>query len=196
MRLFVSVGNATVGFDRLLHVVEASLRSVPLEVEGLCQRGASKAAVPGLETVDFLSREEFEKEMREANVVICHGGVGTIRSALSSGHRPLVMARRASLGEHINEHQTELVEALAAEDLVTVILDSGSACERDSGCPAPSTSGTPGERCNCSDQPRGEEECSSRKFRRNPGPPTPRPRSLCGKAHVPTRRSMTLSVIG
>ena len=121
MRLFVTVGNATVGFDRLLQVVEAALPSVPLEVEGVCQRGASKRTVPGLRSVDFLSREEFEKEMREADVVICHGGVGTIRSALSSGHRPLVMARRPSFGELVNDHQTELAEALRAEGLVAVI---------------------------------------------------------------------------
>jgi hypothetical protein len=80
--------------------------------------------------------------MGRADIVISHAGVGSIHTALRYGHSPLVFARQARLGEHVNDHQIELVEAFAdrarvlpADDEATLLrhLDAfleGGLCRR------------------------------------------------------------------
>ncbi len=115
MRLFVTVGNALVPFDRLLGWVDDALAALAEPVTGVCQHGPSRVRPRGLEAREALSRSEFDAEMARADAVVCHGGVGTLWSALRAGHRPLVVPRRAGRGEIVNDHQLEIVEALERE---------------------------------------------------------------------------------
>lgn len=116
MRVFVTVGTALDPFDRMLRLVDEAL---PREgVTGVCQYGSSTVVPRGLEGRERLSRAEFERELRESDVVICHAGVGSIHAAIEAGHRPIVMARRADCGEHVNDHQLEICRELARGDRV------------------------------------------------------------------------------
>jgi UDP-N-acetylglucosamine transferase subunit ALG13 len=115
MRLFVTVGNALVPFDRLLGWVDEALTALGEPVAGVCQHGPSRVRPRGLEAREGLSRGDFDAEMARADAVVCHAGVGTLWSAIRAGHRPLVVPRRAGLGEIVNDHQLEIVEALAHE---------------------------------------------------------------------------------
>ena len=63
----------------------------------------------------FLSMGEFEQRIEDASLIICHAGCGTLLHALRSGKVPVVMARRERYAEHVNDHQVQLVEALASE---------------------------------------------------------------------------------
>jgi UDP-N-acetylglucosamine transferase subunit ALG13 len=123
LRLLVTVGNATVGFDRLLFIVDEALEKIGIPFDGICQVGVSAMEPRGLQIVPFLTRLAFEKEMASADVVICHAGVGTIHAARRFGHRPFVLPRLGTLGEHVNDHQLELFDALAADGLIRPVLD-------------------------------------------------------------------------
>jgi hypothetical protein len=74
----------------------------------------------------MLSRVGFEEEIDQADVVISHAGVGSLHTALRAGHTPIVFARRARVGEHVNDHQVELVEAFAARSRVLAAEDEAS----------------------------------------------------------------------
>jgi UDP-N-acetylglucosamine transferase subunit ALG13 len=124
MRIFVTVGNALVPFDRLLGWVDEALAALPVPFAGVCQHGPSRVRPRGLEPREGLPRQVFEAEMAAADVVICHAGVGTLWSAIHEGHRPLVVARRAALGEIVNDHQLEIVDALASEGRIEAIGDA------------------------------------------------------------------------
>jgi UDP-N-acetylglucosamine transferase subunit ALG13 len=69
----------------------------------------------------------MQELMSEASLVITHAGVATIVDALRAGQRPLVMARRRHLGEHVDDHQLQIVEALAAMDLIVPAGDGAVA---------------------------------------------------------------------
>jgi UDP-N-acetylglucosamine transferase subunit ALG13 len=43
--------------------------------------------------------------MSAADAIVCHGGPATIVEARDAGHLPIVVPRRASLGEHVDDHQ-------------------------------------------------------------------------------------------
>lgn len=51
----------------------------------------------------------------QADVVICHGGAGTMLTAMKNGKQVIVMARKLEFSEHNNDHQAELAMKLASE---------------------------------------------------------------------------------
>ncbi len=67
---------------------------------------------------DFLAPEEVRDGMAAADVVITHGGPGTISDAQRSGHRPIVFPRDPARGEHVDDHQLRFAAWCAERDLV------------------------------------------------------------------------------
>ncbi|MCA9582844.1 MAG: hypothetical protein KC416_13690 [Myxococcales bacterium] len=118
MNLFVTVGNRTEPFDRLLRTVDEVFGTHP--TTGTCQYGTSNVQPRGLEPHAFLSREDFLLRIQAADLVVAHAGVGTLAAAIEGGHLPLVMARRAP-EECVNDHQQEIVRALEGRGLVRPI---------------------------------------------------------------------------
>jgi UDP-N-acetylglucosamine transferase subunit ALG13 len=66
----------------------------------------------------FMGAHEFAESLRQAEVIVTHGGAGTLREVLRLGKTPVVMPRRKRHGEHVDDHQLELVQAYAERDLV------------------------------------------------------------------------------
>jgi len=61
---------------------------------------------------------EMRAAMRDADVVISHGGVGSALAAMHAGHRALYVPRRRAYREHIDDHQVELARELELRELV------------------------------------------------------------------------------
>jgi UDP-N-acetylglucosamine transferase subunit ALG13 len=117
--IFVTVGNATQGFPRLLDAVDhlagdGILKGAPV----IIQSGNNKDfRASYCVQHDFLSPEDFRELISSAEVVICHGGAGTLHDVFQVGKTPVVMPRRRKYGEHIDD-QLELVRAVAGEGRV------------------------------------------------------------------------------
>jgi UDP-N-acetylglucosamine transferase subunit ALG13 len=126
VKLFVTVGNALQPFDRMLRAVDEALEARPDAFEGCCQCGTSGVRPRRLDCVSMLARPAFEAEVMRADVVISHAGVGSVHTARRAGHVPVVFARREHLGEHVNDHQVELVEAFASQSQAVVAVDAAS----------------------------------------------------------------------
>ena len=56
--------------------------------------------------------------MRDARVVVCHGGPGTIMLAATLGKMPIVMPRSSALGEHVDDHQVAFCKRIAADGAI------------------------------------------------------------------------------
>jgi len=115
---FVTVGNATQPFDRLLDAVALSMGVLPKPV--VVQRGVSRVCHPEWETHDFLDMEAFGQLVRGCTLLIMHAGAGSVIHALTAGRRPVIMPRRAHWGEHVDDHQLEFAEALEGTGQVVV----------------------------------------------------------------------------
>ena len=106
-------------FDRLLEAFD----TVELDEELVVQHGISPVRPRGARCVDFLAYAELVELVRSARVVVTHGGVGSVLTALANGKRPIVVPRRAERGEAIDDHQLEFVRKLAAEGIVDLVED-------------------------------------------------------------------------
>lgn len=128
--IFVTVGTHHQRFDRLLDAL-GELGSEQLIVQhgpGAAPRGIAEAK-------DFMPFDEMLAHFHAAEVVVTHAGVGSILCATREGHVPLVVPRRADLGEHVDDHQLELTRALAARGRVIAVHDVGRLAETVAAAP-------------------------------------------------------------
>lgn len=118
--IFLTVGNATQGFARLIEAVDSlGLRGGFGSEEVLAQTGHTCVEQSRYcQCRDFLPMEEFEALIRQAELIITHGGAGTLLHVLSLGRVPVVMPRRKKYGEHLDDHQVDLIQVLAGDGRV------------------------------------------------------------------------------
>jgi UDP-N-acetylglucosamine transferase subunit ALG13 len=72
------------------------------------------------QAVDF---EEFERLIEQAEIVITHGGAGSIAGALERNKPTIAVARLKRFGEHNNDHQLELIGALEQAGRILAVRD-------------------------------------------------------------------------
>lgn len=118
--IVASVGTDHHPFPRMLDWITAAVDELGLDAA--VQRGSTVDAGQDrhdrLTTFDYIGADALEQMMREARVVVCHGGPGTISLATRCGHRPIVIARDPLRGEHVDDHQQRYVRRLASEGLI------------------------------------------------------------------------------
>jgi len=118
--VFVTVG-ATLPFDRLVTGVANVERRGGIRESLLIQTGAGGVQPSGIETYETLPFERMLSIVQEADTVVCHGGAGSLFMALSHGCKVIAMPRVFELGEHYDNHQAEMTNALAERGLIKVV---------------------------------------------------------------------------
>lgn len=107
--IFLTLGTQ-LPFDRLVTALDEVAADLDEPVFG--QIGNSRIRPAHFESVDFLSPVEFKALFEAARVIVGHAGIGTILSGLKAQKPLVLMARRAALGEHRNDHQLATVAQL------------------------------------------------------------------------------------
>jgi UDP-N-acetylglucosamine transferase subunit ALG13 len=112
--VFVTLGTDHHPFDRLVRWVDGWLEGGGDE-RARCFVQTGPTARPRLaEATDYLAYDEMRRSVDEAATIVTHGGPGSISIATSSGKRPIVVPRRKSLGEHVDDHQLAFTRRIAA----------------------------------------------------------------------------------
>jgi UDP-N-acetylglucosamine transferase subunit ALG13 len=111
--LLVTVGTDHHPFDRLVRWVDAWLATGRAGVRCLMQTGTSAPPTGPAAWQAYLEFDALQAAMREATVVVCHGGPGTILGARQAGAIPVVVSRQPRLGEHVDDHQMIFTRRLA-----------------------------------------------------------------------------------
>jgi UDP-N-acetylglucosamine transferase subunit ALG13 len=116
-RIVVAVGTDHHPFDRLVGWVDRWAGAHP-EVPVLVQRSVT-APTTHARSVDLIAYDDLMAAMAGADVVVAQGGPATIMDARARGHRPIVIPRQGSLGEHVDDHQVRFTAWMVERDLVT-----------------------------------------------------------------------------
>ncbi|QFG69783.1 glycosyltransferase [Ornithinimicrobium pratense] len=116
-RVVVIVGTERYPFSRAL---ESVARALPGDVEVLYQVGHTPPPDSSASYQKWLPLDELLRAMERADVVVTHAGVGSVLTALRLAKHPLVIPRLPQLGEHVDNHQSQLARMLEAKGLVTV----------------------------------------------------------------------------
>ncbi len=121
--IFVTVGNVTQHFRRLLDAIDELASAGMLKQPVIVQSGSnSYFASRHCVKQDFFPPDEYRQLIDEAEVVVCHGGAGTLHHVFQAGKVPVVMPRRRKYGEHVDD-QYHFVTALAEEGRVIAAFE-------------------------------------------------------------------------
>lgn len=117
--LFATVG-ATLPFNRLVDTVAELKARGEIPEDVIIQTGIGGHSPAGVETVETLPFERIQELLHDASIVICHGGTGSLITALREGCGVIAMPRLMEKGEHYDNHQEEITSAFAARGLIAV----------------------------------------------------------------------------
>ena len=110
--IFVMLGTQNNSFQRLLEEVDKLISKNIIKEEVIVQAGYTQyqPKCEKMKIIDFMPREELDTYEQNANFIITHGGVGSIITSLEKGKKVIAVPRLHQYGEHVNNHQTEIVE--------------------------------------------------------------------------------------
>ena len=108
--ILVLLGTQNNSFHRLLEEVEKNIENGTIKEKVVVQSGYTKFESNKMEIIDLMSKEQLEKFQDEANLIITHGGVGSIVSSIEKGKKVIAVPRKHEYGEHVNNHQEEIVK--------------------------------------------------------------------------------------
>jgi UDP-N-acetylglucosamine--N-acetylmuramyl-(pentapeptide) pyrophosphoryl-undecaprenol N-acetylglucosamine transferase len=114
-------------FTRL---VRRLLEILPAEADVLWQTGDTDVKGLGIAGHYAIPERDLTAAMREADVVVAHAGVGTALAAFEVGKCPLLVPRRFSLGEHVDDHQAQIAGELGERGLA-VSVDAAELSQED-----------------------------------------------------------------
>lgn len=118
--IFVTLGTQDKPFKRLIDYLENS----HIDDEIIVQAGFTDYKSDKLKIYKYIDKDDFDKYIKEANYVICHGGVGTIINCLENNKKVLVVPRLSKYGEHQNDHQLQIASVYADKGYILVMNDN------------------------------------------------------------------------
>lgn len=118
--IFVTVGMHTQSFHRLIQAMDDYAATTSEQV--VMQIGHSSYIPRHCEWFQFASYQEMQRWSKEARVVVSHGAT-SILTALQQGTPVVAVPRERRFNEHIDDHQVEFAEALAAAGWITSSRD-------------------------------------------------------------------------
>jgi beta-1,4-N-acetylglucosaminyltransferase len=110
--ILVTVGTHSQGFNRLVRAADEL--AAELDEPIIIQRGSSTYQPQHAEHFQFTTSQRMVELTQQARVIVTHAAAGAIITVLREGKPLVVVPRLKQFGEHIDDHQQQLAEALAA----------------------------------------------------------------------------------
>ena len=105
--IFVTVGTHEQQFNRLLKEIDRLVEKKVIKEEVFIQTGYSDYEPKYCKWSKLIPYKEMEQKVKEARIVITHGGPASFIAPLQIGKTPIVVPRQFEFDEHVNNHQLE-----------------------------------------------------------------------------------------
>ncbi len=116
--ILVMLGTQNNSFHRLLEEIEKLIKSGKIKEKVIVQAGYTKYQSSNMEIFNLIPQKQLEEYQKEANLIITHGGVGSIISSLKMGKKVIAVPRLHQYGEHVNDHQKQIVKTFDEEGYI------------------------------------------------------------------------------
>ena len=121
--IFLTVGTQDKQFFRLLKIVDNAITRGIVKDEVIAQIGHTKFESKNIKTYKFMSDKKLNEYIEQSDLVVCHGGIGVITSALSKKKKVFAISRLKEYKEHINDHQEQIVDKFYQLGYIKKIVD-------------------------------------------------------------------------
>lgn len=108
--ILVLLGTQHNEFKRLLSEIEDCINNGFIKQRVVVQAGFTKYKTDKMKIFDMISKEILDNLMDEADVIITHGGVGSITMSLKKQKKVIAVPRLHEFNEHVNDHQRQIVD--------------------------------------------------------------------------------------
>lgn len=109
--ILVTLGTQDKQFYRLLDAVQKQIDNNIIKDEVIVQAGySSDYKSKDMKIFDLIPMDEFDKLIEECDILITHGGVGSIVTGLKNNKKVIAAARLSKYKEHVNDHQLQIIE--------------------------------------------------------------------------------------
>lgn len=122
--IFVTVGTHEQPFNRLVEEVDRLRKESTIDDEVVIQRGYSTFEPQYCTSFDLISYEDMERYIREARIIITHGGPASFLAPLALKKIPIVVPRQKKFNEHVNDHQLEFAKAVAERQKNIIVVEN------------------------------------------------------------------------
>lgn len=116
--ILVTLGTQDKPFTRLLDSIQKEIDNGNIKDKVIVQAGFTKYQSKDMEIFDLLDRDKFTELIKECDLLITHGGVGSILNGLSNNKKVIVCPRLFKYQEHMNDHQIQIVERFEDEGYI------------------------------------------------------------------------------
>lgn len=121
--IFITLGSQKFQFNRLLKAVDSLVQENIIQEEVFAQSGYSDYQPVHYQFQKFLDRDQYILLEERADIIITHGGTGAIIGAVKKGKKVIAVPRMAKYGEHVDDHQFQIVKQFAEMNLICACLD-------------------------------------------------------------------------
>ena len=121
--ILVLLGTQNNSFYRLLEEVQKCIDEDIIKDKVIVQAGSTKFESKDMEVFNLIEQDKFNILMEQADTIITHGGVGSIVAAVKLGKKVIAVPRLKQYGEHVNDHQIQIVETFSNQGFIKGIKD-------------------------------------------------------------------------
>lgn len=121
--ILVLLGTQNNSFHRLLEKIDELIKKEIIDEKILVQAGYTKYESKHMKIFDLIPQEELERYQEQADLIITHGGVGSIISSIKKGKKVIAIPRLHEYQEHVNNHQKQIVESFNNKGYILGIND-------------------------------------------------------------------------
>lgn len=116
--ILVTLGTQDKSFSRLLDAIEKQIDDGKIKNTVVVQAGHTKYNSKHMKIFDFISMEKFDELINECDLLITHGGVGSIISGLKYNKKVIAAPRLAKHNEHTNDHQVQIIKNFSKRNYI------------------------------------------------------------------------------
>lgn len=125
-RFVVTVGTDHHPFSRLIGWVNDWLGEHPQRADMFFVQFGPSEIEPACPRARFLEAGRLDDVLDDADVMICHGGPGSIADAWRRGQKPIAVPRLRRFGEVVDDHQVDFCRKLDGLGSIRLAEDAGT----------------------------------------------------------------------
>ena len=121
--ILVTLGTQDKEFTRLLKAIDKEIKNGVITDKVVVQAGCTKYKSENMEMFDLIPANEFDEFIKKADLIITHGGAGSILTAVKNNKKIIAAARLAKYKEHTNDHQKQIIEEFSKQGYILELKD-------------------------------------------------------------------------
>lgn len=123
--ILVMLGTQNNSFHRLLEEIDNLIKKGVIKEKVIVQAGYTeyKTTNKQMKILKLMPLDELEDLIEQADLIITHGGVGSITLSLKRGKKVIAVPRLHEYHEHVNNHQKEIVQTYDEKGYIVGVQD-------------------------------------------------------------------------